>query len=173
MIPTARRRVLLVPTALLLLWSQALADEPGRNWQVYFSPHGGAEKAVIDVLKSAKTSVYVQAYSFTNAAIAKALVDAHKRGVVVEVILDRSNRTSHYSAATFLANAGIAASIDAAHEIAHNKVMIIDGSTVVTGSYNFTQQAERGNAENLLVVHDAKLAAKYLANWRKHRAHAE
>jgi phosphatidylserine/phosphatidylglycerophosphate/cardiolipin synthase-like enzyme len=48
----------------------------------------------------------VQAYSFTSAPTAKALVEAHKRGVRVDVILDQSNRTDEYSAADFLANSG-------------------------------------------------------------------
>jgi hypothetical protein len=83
----------------------------------------------VDALTGAKKSVLVQAYSFTSAPIAKALVDAHRRGVEVKVILDRSNRTAHYSAATFLAHAGIPVWIDAQHAIAHDKVMIIDGNT--------------------------------------------
>jgi phosphatidylserine/phosphatidylglycerophosphate/cardiolipin synthase-like enzyme len=58
--------------------------------QVYFSPKGGCTEAVVKELNAAKTSVLVQAYSFTSAPIAKALLDAHKRGVKVEVILDKS-----------------------------------------------------------------------------------
>jgi phosphatidylserine/phosphatidylglycerophosphate/cardiolipin synthase-like enzyme len=167
------RALLLLLTALLGVSAPVLAEEPAHNWQVYFSPKGGAEDAVVRALKAARSSVYVQAYSFTNAAIAKALVDAHERGVTVEAILDKSNRKAHYSAATFLTNAGIPMSIDAAHEIAHNKVMIIDGATVITGSYNFTRAAERANAENLLIIKDAELAVRYMANWRKHRGHAQ
>ena len=59
------------------------------------------------------------------------------------------------------------------HAIAHNKVMVIDGETVITGSFNFTTAAEEHNAENLLLVHDAKLAARYVENWRAHAAHSE
>jgi phosphatidylserine/phosphatidylglycerophosphate/cardiolipin synthase-like enzyme len=73
----------------------------------------------------------VQAYSFTSAPIAKALLEAHMRGVRVEVILDQSNRTDKYSAADFLANQGVPTKIDAAHAISHNKIMIIDGETLV------------------------------------------
>lgn len=51
--------------------------------------------------------------------------------------------------------------------------MIIDGAKVITGSFNFTSGAEEKNAENLLVITDAKLAARYLANWNTHRTHAE
>src|ERR1039458_7346670 len=85
---------------------------------------------------------------------AKALVEAHRRGVKVEVVLDRSQRTEKYSSATFVRNEGIPCFIDAQHAIAHNKVMVIDGLTVITGSFNFTKAAEANNAENLLVIQD-------------------
>jgi phosphatidylserine/phosphatidylglycerophosphate/cardiolipin synthase-like enzyme len=159
---------------LVLCLTSLVHAEEGRAaaWSVYFSPHGGAERAVVKAVSEAQKSIFVQAYSFTNAAIAKALLDAHARGVAVELILDRSNRSAHYSAYTFARNAGIATSIDAVHAIAHNKVMIIDGETVITGSFNFTKAAEDANAENLLVLRSPDLAARYLANWKVHRAHA-
>ena len=95
--------------------------------QVFFSPHGGATEAVVRELGNAKKEILVQAYSFTSAPIAKALVDAHKRGVKVTVVLDRVQRSKKYSSADFVANAGIPTYIDAKHAIAHNKIMIIDG----------------------------------------------
>jgi phosphatidylserine/phosphatidylglycerophosphate/cardiolipin synthase-like enzyme len=124
-------------------------------------------------LNAAKESVYVQAYSFTSAPIAKAIVDAHRRGVKVAVILDKSQRTEKYSSADFVQHAGIPTSIDAKHAIAHNKIMILDGSVVVTGSFSFTKAAEEKNAENLLVIRDKALAEKYLANWKAHAEHSE
>jgi len=91
----------------------------------------------------------------------------------VGVILDKSQRTDQYSSATFLFNAGIPTKIDAQHAIAHNKVMIIGGATVITGSFNFTKAAEENNAENLLVIHDRKLAERYIKNWQEHERHSE
>jgi phosphatidylserine/phosphatidylglycerophosphate/cardiolipin synthase-like enzyme len=83
---------------------------------------------VVNAVNAAQATVLVQAYSFTSAPIAKALTDAQKRGVRIEVILDKSNRTGQYSAADFVANAGIPTKIDARHPIAHNKVRhISDG----------------------------------------------
>jgi phosphatidylserine/phosphatidylglycerophosphate/cardiolipin synthase-like enzyme len=143
------------------------------SWDVRFSPKGGCTEAVVDALRDAKTSVLVQAYSFTSAPIAAALVDAHRRGVKVEVILDRSQRTEKYSSADFVVHAGIPTRIDDRHAIAHNKVMVIDGKTVLTGSFNFTKAAEEHNAENLLVIRDPALAEKYAANWRAHADHSE
>ncbi len=63
--------------------------------------------------------------------------------------------------------------IDSKHAIAHNKIMIIDDATVITGSFNFTKAAQESNAENLLVLHDEKMAWGYEANWEKHFKHSE
>src|SRR3954464_1740379 len=141
--------------------------------KVYFSPHGGCTEAVVGALNSAKYTVYVQAYSFTSAPIAKALVDAYRRGVKVQIILDKSQRTEKYSSADFVRDAGIPTFIDDKHAIAHNKIMIIDQGTILTGSFNFTKSAEQNNAENLLVIHDPSLAQQYLQNWKAHAAHSE
>ena len=125
---------------------------------------GGLEGSWHAVIKQRRVS---------TAPIAKALVDAHKRGVKVFVILDKSQRTEKYSSADFVRNAGIPTYIDAKHAIAHNKVMVIDSKTVLTGSFNFTKAAEENNAENLLVIQDPALAAKYAANWQTHYKHSE
>ena len=146
---------------------------PTCNWEVYFSPHGGATDAIVRELNKAKSTILIQAYSFTSAPIAKALLNAHKRGVKVEVILDKSQKIQKYSSATFLYNQGIPVKIDAKHAIAHNKVMIIDGETVITGSFNFTKAAEENNAENLLIIHDKKLAERYTKKWQEHEKHSE
>ena len=139
---------------------------------VPFSPHGGCTDAIVRELDNAKESVLVQAYEFTSAPIAKALMEAHKRGVKVQVILDKSQWTEKYSSATFFQNMGIPTFVDEIHGLAHNKVMVVDGRIVITGSFNFTKAAEESNAENLLVIQDADLAAKYAKNWQEHLEHS-
>lgn len=63
---------------------------------------------------------------------------------------------------------------DGKHPIGHNKVMVIDGETTMTGSFNFTAQAENSNAENLLVITGKlNLAAAYEANFAEHLKHSE
>jgi phosphatidylserine/phosphatidylglycerophosphate/cardiolipin synthase-like enzyme len=142
-------------------------------WEVHFSPNGDCTDAIIRELARAKTSVLVQAYSFTSAPIAKALIGAHKRGVKVEIVLDKSQKGQKYSSATFLFNAGVPTRIDAMHAINHNKVIIIDGETLITGSFNFTKAAEERNAENLLILRDHRLASEYVKNWQFHAGHSE
>lgn len=141
--------------------------------KVYFSPTGGCTEAIINEISQANTEILVQAYSFTSAPIAKALVTAHKRGVKVLAILDRSQRSAKYTSATFLTNASIPTYIDNKHAIAHNKIMIIDQAKVITGSFNFTKAAEEKNAENLLIISSKELAMLYLENWQKHKEHSE
>ena len=166
-------RTLFLVLLLLISSISMAAQEKPCTWEVHFSPHGGCTDAIIRELNKAKSTVLVQTYSFTSAPIAKALLNAHKRGVKVEVILDKSQKTQKYSSATFLYNSGIPVKIDAQHAIAHNKVMIIDGETVITGSFNFTKAAEENNAENLLVIHDKKLAERYVKNWWEHEGHSD
>jgi len=141
--------------------------------EVRFSPKGGCTEAIVREIESAQSSILIQAYSFTSAPIAKAVVEAHKRGVHVEVILDSSKKTEKYSEADFLHNSRVPVLIDSEHAIARNKVMIIDGQVVITGSFNFTNQAEHSNAENLLVIRDKILADQYAANWKLHAEHSE
>lgn len=156
---------------LLTLWASiAWADTAVT---VCFTPGGKCTDAIVTVLSHAKRTVLVQAYSFTSAPIAKALLDAHKRGVQVQVILDKSQRAEKYSSADFLANQGVPTMIDATHAIAHNKVIIIDGDTVITGSFNFTKAAQDRNAENLIIIRDTTVAAPYTQNWETHRQHSQ
>jgi phosphatidylserine/phosphatidylglycerophosphate/cardiolipin synthase-like enzyme len=106
------------------------ADQPAPQIAVHFSPHGGCTDAVVRELDAAKESVLVQAYEFTSASIAKALMEVH------------------------------------------NKVIVIDGRIVITGSFNFTKAAEESNAENLLIIRGADLGAKYANNRQEHLEHS-
>ena len=118
----------------------------------------------------AKDNIIVQAYSFTSAPIVKALIEAQKRGVKIVALIDKSNITSKYSVVRTLTNANIPVYVDYKPAIAHNKVMIIDSKEVVTGSFNFTKSAQVRNAENLLIIDDAKLASQYKANFNSRMA---
>jgi len=140
----------------------------------YFSPRGGATEAIVNEITTAKSEILVQAYSFTSKPIAKALVDARKRGIRIEAVLDKSQRREKYTSADFIAHAGIPTYIDDRHAIAHNKIIIIDRATLITGSFNFTKAAEEKNAENLLVMKGNKpLVERYIRNFEEHKGHSE
>ena len=173
------RGMLAIRTFLAMLCAAALTAGCDRSAsipqgvQVYFSPRGGATDAVVSAFAHATNSILVQAYSFTSTPIAQALVNAKRRGVQVRVLLDSAQRSDKYSEADFLKNNDILTLIDARHGIAHNKIAIVDGYLVLTGSFNFTKAAEEKNAENLLVLNDPVLAKHYLDNWYLHEQHSE
>jgi phosphatidylserine/phosphatidylglycerophosphate/cardiolipin synthase-like enzyme len=140
---------------------------------LYFSPKGGCTEAIVAQIEKARASIDVQAYSFTSTEIAKALAEAQLRGVKVRMSLDKQATGEHYSGGTYLADHQVAVWTDGQHPIAHNKVMIIDGSTIITGSFNFTRQAENSNAENLLVITGKpKIAKAYEENFQRHLEHS-
>jgi len=139
--------------------------EAGASYTVCFVPGEDCEGVIVAEINQARSVILVQAYSFTSMPIAKALVSAKQRGVSVQVILDKSQRSERYSGATFLANARIRTLIDEQPSIAHSKVIIIDGTSVITGSFNFTRSAQQYNAENLIVIRDGVLAQHYTENW--------
>ena len=167
----------LVLLCVMFFWgraARAIEVDIGRvpPVEVYFSPRNGATAAIVREIDRARSEIRIQAYSFTSAPIAQALLKAHTRGIRVEVILDKSQRTGKYSSSTFLMNARIPTYIDAEHAIAHNKIILIDRSVVITGSFNFTRAAEEKNAENLLIIRSAELVKPYLDNWQYHRNHS-
>jgi phosphatidylserine/phosphatidylglycerophosphate/cardiolipin synthase-like enzyme len=141
--------------------------------KVCFSPNGNCTESIVKEISNAKSEILIQAYSFTSKEIASAIVRARKKGIHVEIILDKSNRSKKYNAGDFSTHMGIPTYIDAAHAIAHNKIMIIDQETVITGSFNFTKAAEEKNAENSLIIRNKELAKIYLENWVMHKEHSE
>jgi phosphatidylserine/phosphatidylglycerophosphate/cardiolipin synthase-like enzyme len=169
--------IILLFTAFLSLSTLQSCKQPmpsAGTVEVYFSPHGGCTEAVVREIDGAKQELLIQAYSFTSKPIAEAIVNASKRGLKVVAVLDKSQRSEKYTEADFLAHMHIPTLIDDQHAIAHNKIIIIDRSTVITGSFNFTKAAEEKNAENLLVIKgNTSLVNQYVKNFELHQSHSE
>lgn len=139
---------------------------------VFFAPGPDCREATVAAIKSARKSIDGQYYNFTEPSVCEALIDAEKRGVTVRLIQDRLASQEKGNQLQACADAGIECYTDANHRIAHNKVLVIDGKHVVTGSWNASGNAQH-NAENLLVIDDPEIAKLYAANWEKHRAEAK
>ena len=141
--------------------------------KVFFSPKGGCIKGIIKEIDMGAREILVLAYSFSSTPIRNTLINAQKRGVKVEIIFDSDEQIEQkYRTAKALSKGGVAVYIDDNHTSAHNKVIIIDRETVITGSYNFTNAAETKNAENVLVVKSKALAGLYAENWYSHLKHS-
>lgn len=146
--------------------------------EVAFAPAGQPEALLVRVIGQARSSIEVQAYSFTSRPIAAALIAAHRRGVRVQVLADeRMNRRGTGNVLPDLVAAGIPVALETRYAAAHNKVLIADADgpvcTLATGSFNFTRAASTRNAENLIVLRDnCPLVQAYLENWQRHREDA-
>jgi len=139
---------------------------------VYFSPAPNTAQAIVQAVEASEREVLVEAYGFTHNAIAQALVRAHQRGVNVRVLMDAKSATANAYVLDLLKQEKIDVRLDDKHAIAHNKVMVIDESVVITGSFNFTNSAATRNAENVLVLKSPELAQRYKADWLKHWGHS-
>jgi phosphatidylserine/phosphatidylglycerophosphate/cardiolipin synthase-like enzyme len=146
--------------------------------QVAFPPWDDAEALVIAAIVDAREQILVQAFSFTSAAIARALIAAKRRGVDVRMTVDREQTFGgEFTRVPELAAAGIPIWLEVRYVAAHSKVMIIDSGSdapvLITGSYNWTWSAQHRNAENLLIVRgDTKLTRAYRKNWELRRRDA-
>ncbi len=138
-----------------------------------FSPRGGASALVIESIEKAQRTLRVAAYTFTSVPIADAFISAMQRGIDVRVVLDAKASHQKSSLANYLLTAGIPVRLDDRHAITHDKFIVIDDTTVETGSFNYTKAAEHNNAENVVVIHDAIVAADYAGEWQKLWAEAE
>lgn len=140
--------------------------------QACFSPQGKCSTHILREIDQAKRELLVAVYAFTNDELAGALVQAKKRGVTVQVVIDRDFdvRTDHSKGKFFEANKIPLRRVSGAKSksqerdagLMHQKFAVIDRKTVFTGSYNWTHSAENSNDENLLLFRDAgPLAEEY------------
>jgi phosphatidylserine/phosphatidylglycerophosphate/cardiolipin synthase-like enzyme len=135
--------------------------------QTAFSPSPETTALITRNIEQAEQSVRIAAYSFTSQLVADALISAHENGVDVKVVVDKTqaNPRSHSIVAQLVA-VGIPVRVDRKHSIMHNKYLVIDERTIQTGSFNYTKNAEKHNAENVIVIrNNPGLATKYLENW--------
>ncbi len=133
----------------------------------YFSPEDGTLQHILDAVSQAHESIYFLAYSFTSDALSQVLAEKAEAGVTVQGIFDRdqyrSNSGTEYDN---LREAGIEVYLDANPQLMHHKVVIIDQQVVITGSYNFSNNAEYNNDENTLIIHNTDIAAQFLAEYQ-------
>jgi mitochondrial cardiolipin hydrolase len=140
--------------------------------QACFSPQGKCSSHILREIETAKKELLVAVYAFTNDELANALVQARKRGVAVQVIVDRefdlANETSKgkfFEAQKIPLRrvSGVKAKTQERDGgLMHQKFAVIDRRIVFTGSYNWTRSADNLNDENLLLFRDAgQLAEEY------------
>ncbi len=133
----------------------------GVTFETYFAPEDNVRREILDEIDDADRTIDFMAFSFTSDDIAKAMAGRIETGVAVRGIFETRNAGSRYTDDEFLARRGAAIRLDRNPHAMHNKVIIIDTETVITGSYNFSNNAEDSNDENVLIIHSPAIAERY------------
>ena len=140
----------------------------GTPVDVYFSPDDGVQAILFDILSEAQESIYFMAFSFTADSLGDVIRERAEAGVTVAGVMDeeqvKSNQGTEYDA---FRQAGLDVYIDGNPGQMHHKIMIVDESIVIVGSYNFTNSAETRNDENLLVIYNDEIAAQFLEEFKR------
>jgi len=155
--------------------SEEHAFEPGATWDCGYSPEGGANPRVIRAINEVRpragndATILVAAYAFTSLPIARALIAAHQRGVKVAVVADATENEKSASKVRMLTESGIPVRIDNRLKMLHDKFMVLDGTAVQTGSFNYTKAAASDeHAENACVFrHSPAMAASFTGAWQR------
>jgi phosphatidylserine/phosphatidylglycerophosphate/cardiolipin synthase-like enzyme len=137
----------------------------GSTLEVYFSPDDGTQDRLLELIASADQSIYFLAYAFTSDSLADALIQRAQEGIRVEGVVDEGQAANADSKVDNLRAAGISVRLDGNPHSMHHKVLLIDGEIVVTGSYNFSRNAELRNDENTLIVFNPDFSGLYKAEY--------
>lgn len=141
---------------------------PAPYYKVEFSPSPDTTRLIVDTINNAKKNIYVAAYCLTSQHIIGSLIKAHVRGVDVRIILDNFQAAKSSSKYKHLLSNGVAVRKNKKYKAMHNKFMVVDNDIVETGSFNYTDNAEYYNAENVIIIyHNQELVQKYLSVWQK------
>jgi phosphatidylserine/phosphatidylglycerophosphate/cardiolipin synthase-like enzyme len=134
----------------------------GLQVEVYFSPDDNPEARIVELLLNAEQSIEFMVYAFTDDDIANAMLDRASAGIAVRGVIERGQAGNEGSEYERLRQSGIDIRLDFNERNMHHKVIVIDGMIVITGSYNFSRSAQEFNDENVLVLHNADVASRFL-----------
>ena len=141
----------------------------GTPLEVMFSPEDNPARRIIELIRQARTSIYFMAFSFTSDEIADAMLERAAAGVKLQGLFEESQYNSNQGTEydRLRQSPNVEVRLDGNRYNLHHKVIVIDGTIVITGSYNFSRAAEESNDENVLILHNAEIAAQYLVEFVK------
>ncbi|NJL92915.1 MAG: phospholipase [Anaerolineae bacterium] len=136
--------------------------------ETYFSPddRDPVLARIVELVNSAQQSIRVMAFSFTLDEVGQAMLERLSAGVAVEGVIETTGSVTSASELPRLACAGGSFRQDGNPRIMHHKVIIIDDRIVLSGSFNFSNNAVESNSENMLIIHDPVVAAAYVAEFQ-------
>lgn len=163
-----------VPVENLIDWIEAtnkltliLNENPIQNSRVYFSPGNECRNAIIHNLRQANNNIKVCLFTISDNEISDELINAKKRGVLIQIITDDDKLHDMGSDINMLEKSGIHIKIDNHKGHMHHKFCIIDQETVITGSYNWTKSAAERNFENVLINNERQIISSFQSEFKE------
>jgi phosphatidylserine/phosphatidylglycerophosphate/cardiolipin synthase-like enzyme len=142
----------------------------GATYQICLASSANCDRMIAAAIDGAKDQVLFGARGAVSAPVAAALVAAKHRGVDVRAIVP-SSEAGRRSGIDALVKGGIPVLLDAPSAASANRAVVVDGKHIATGAFDFMRAAGKGDAENLLIMHDAPaLAAAYAKRWHAREA---
>lgn len=135
--------------------------------EICFAPEDNCSQQVIELLKTAKSSIRFMAFSFTQQEIAAIIIQQAISGIDIQGVIESQMSVTSYSVYDELLEANINVIKDKNPDAMHHKIIIIDDEIVLLGSYNFTRNGDLMNDENLLIIHNKEIAGMYLFEFEK------
>lgn len=135
--------------------------------EVWFAPDDQPGSALAERINGARERVGFLAYTFTRDDLRDAMIAAAQRGVQVRGVFDADQSDAAGNDYAALRRAGLDVRLDGSPGLMHEKVLVIDSETVITGSYNFTRSADETNDENLLILRSSELAKQFEAEFQR------
>lgn len=127
----------------------------------FFSPKGGGQNAVMNELQRAKKNISFMTFSLTDQTAGSIIQQKSQQGVQIRGVFDTWLGAGRYSLFNPLKDSGVVVSKDGNEALLHHKVILVD-DTVITGSYNYSNNAENSNNENFLIIkNDAAVTKAY------------
>ncbi len=134
----------------------------GNPVEVWFSPDDGGSARIVELLHTAQDSLHFLAFSFTSNDIADAIISRAESGVLVQGVFDEEQLENPGGEFAQMLTGGLDVAVDANPDKLHHKFIVIDGKIVITGSYNFSANAEEHNDENIVIIFSEDVAGIYL-----------
>ena len=139
----------------------------GTQVEVYFSPDDDVEDRIDEVLRRAEKSIDFMVYTFTSDVLSETVLARARAGVEVRGIIEWDQASNPGSDYEHFRQSGLDVRLDSNPRNMHHKVIIIDDSIVITGSYNFSRSAEENNDENVLILYDVRVSEEYLLEFKR------
>jgi phosphatidylserine/phosphatidylglycerophosphate/cardiolipin synthase-like enzyme len=145
-------------------------SQSGVNIRIFFAPQNDVINPIIEEISKAQTQIRFMTFSFTEVSLSAAMLERFRAGVSVEGVFELRGSETASSELRTLRCAGVTVFQDGNPATLHHKVVIVDDHTVITGSFNFSNNAIRSNDENLLIINNRDIAALYLQEYERMKA---